>query len=222
MSGRRKTMIVDSFTHIIPASYLEKISSFSDDAIKRAVDFNRRMIQERPYASNAEQRIELLKKYNIDYQVVTLTHNLDCNVLPFAREKQLEMARLINDGLAGLIEQSNGILLGMASVPLFVLEDGGLKEMERAIKGLGLKGFCLPSNSQGKPVDAPEFAPFWAKAAEMGVPVFIHPTDPRDRTSVLMRGSTAWSTSLAGLLRRCSCFPVSSFPVSWRNTLPSR
>jgi aminocarboxymuconate-semialdehyde decarboxylase len=108
-------------------------------------------------------------------------HNVDCNVLPIARDRQLEIAQAANDGMARLMEQSQGKLLGIASAPMAVLEDGGLKEMERAVKGLGLKGFAIATNSRGKPVDAPEFAPFWARAAEMGVPVFIHPANPQNQ-----------------------------------------
>jgi aminocarboxymuconate-semialdehyde decarboxylase len=174
-------MIVDSFTHFIPSSYLEKLSSLPDEIIKKRVDYARQVIEERPHASDPARRTELLEKYNIDYQVVTLMHNVDCNVLPIARDRQMEIAQAANDGMARLMEQSQGKLLGIASAPLSVLEDGGLKEMERAIKGLGLRGFAIATNSRGKPVDAPEHAPFWAKAAELGVPVFIHPANPQSQ-----------------------------------------
>lgn len=50
--------------------------------------------------------------------------------------------------------------------------------MERAVGTLGLKGVNLPSNLNGKPLDLTEFEPFWAFAAQMDVPVFIHPHDP--------------------------------------------
>ncbi|MDP2744599.1 MAG: amidohydrolase family protein [Dehalococcoidia bacterium] len=172
-------MIVDAFTHIIPSSYLEKLSSTSGEAVKKRVDHCRALIRERPHATDIGRRLELLKKHNIDCQVVTLMHTIDCNVLPFPLERQLEMAQAINDGMARVMEQSKGKLVGIGAVPLNLLEAGGLKEMERAIKVLGLRGFGIASNSRGKPVDAPEFAPFWARAEEMGVPVFIHPADPQ-------------------------------------------
>ncbi|MFC1962964.1 amidohydrolase family protein [Chloroflexota bacterium] len=172
-------MIIDSFTHILPSSYLQKIASLPDEATRKRVEFYRQWIGKHPHTTDPVRRVELLNKYNIDYQVVTLSHDLDCNVLPVAAKEQLEMAQAINDSLAKLMEQSQGRLLGVGTVPLSILEDGGLKEMERAIKDLGLKGFCLASNLRGKPVDAPEFASFWAKAAEMGVPIFIHPANPQ-------------------------------------------
>jgi len=56
------------------------------------------------------------------------------------------------------------------------------QEMERAIKTLGLKGVSVASNINGKPLDLPDFEPFWASAADMGIPVFIHPNDPAGST----------------------------------------
>ncbi|MDP2744598.1 MAG: amidohydrolase family protein [Dehalococcoidia bacterium] len=176
-------MIVDAFTHIVPSSYLDKLSTLGGAAVKKKVEQALGFVKGRPHATDPVRRVALLKKYGIDYQVVTLMHNLDCNVLSIPQGKQLKVAQAINDGLAGLMEQSKGKLLGVAAVPLSVLGDGGLKEMERAVKGLGLKGFCLPSNIHGKPIDAPEFGIFWAKAVELGVPVFIHPTNPQDPNS---------------------------------------
>ncbi|MDP2727248.1 MAG: amidohydrolase family protein, partial [Dehalococcoidia bacterium] len=93
-------------------------------------------------------------------------------------EDHLAVARAANDSMASLMEKGRGRLLGVAAAPLDLLENGGLEEMDRAIKGQGLKGFCVPSNVWGRPLDAPQYRPFWAKAAELDVPVFIHPHDP--------------------------------------------
>jgi predicted TIM-barrel fold metal-dependent hydrolase len=174
-------VIIDAFTHIIPSAYLEKLASLPDEAVKKRVAHCRGLIVERPHATDIARRLELLDRYGIDRQVVTLVHTIDCNVLPFAGRQQLEMARAINDSMAGLMENSGGKLVGIGAVPLSLLEAGGLKEMERAIKGLGLKGFAITSNSRGKPVDAPGYAPFWERAEQLGAPIFIHPANPQGK-----------------------------------------
>jgi len=40
----------------------------------------------------------------------------------------------------------------------------------------------LPTNIAGKPLDSPEFEPFWAQASAMDIPVFTHPQDPVGRS----------------------------------------
>lgn len=178
-------MIIDTFTHMAPSSYVDKLATVQDAAVQRVVAKIRKFAQDRPQAADASVRVELLKKHNIDYQVVTLQHDTDCNDLPLDGTSQLAIARAANDSLAAAVEQSKGVLACVASVPLSAPQQDGLKEMERAIKSLGLKGFQINTNMRGKPVDAPEFAHFWAKAADLDVPVFIHPADPvsqNDRT----------------------------------------
>ncbi|GAG49468.1 unnamed protein product, partial [marine sediment metagenome] len=83
-----------------------------------------------------------------------------------------------NDNMARLMEDSKGRLVAGGSIPLVGFEQGGRQEMERAIKTLGLRAISIPTNLRGKPPDLPEFEPFWAQAAEMNVPVYIHPNDP--------------------------------------------
>jgi aminocarboxymuconate-semialdehyde decarboxylase len=54
--------------------------------------------------------------------------------------------------------------------------------MERAIKTLGLKAIGIVSSMNGNPIDLPEFEPFWAQAAELDIPVYIHPKNPSSTT----------------------------------------
>jgi predicted TIM-barrel fold metal-dependent hydrolase len=54
-----------------------------------------------------------------------------------------------------------------------------LEEMRATVGGGALKGVLVHSSVNGKYLDAPEAADFWALAAELEVPVFIHsPADP--------------------------------------------
>ena len=138
--------------------------------------------QNKPQLTDVALRVKLLDKHGIDLQLVTTTHHLDSNLLPGDVTAQLVMARAINDHMARLMEDSKGRLLAGGSIPLAGFEHGGRQEMERAIKTLGLKEITICSNLNGKPLDLPEFEPFWAQAAEMNVPVYIHPNDPAGYT----------------------------------------
>jgi len=127
-------------------------------------------------------RLAQLDRNNIDFQVVTpgVGGGLQANDVAGA----LAIAQVINDGMAKLMEESKGRLIAGGTVPLAGFEQGGSKEMTRAIKSLGLKAITIPSHIKGQPLDTPEFEPFWAQAAELDVPVYIHPSSPaqhRDR-----------------------------------------
>jgi uncharacterized protein len=50
-----------------------------------------------------------------------------------------------------------------------------LKEADRAIKDLRLRGVYIYSNIDGKPLDLPEFLPLYEKMSEYDLPIFIHP-----------------------------------------------
>ncbi|MFC1874429.1 amidohydrolase family protein [Chloroflexota bacterium] len=101
---------------------------------------------------------------------------------PDETASRLTIARIINDGMARLMEESKGRLIGGGTVPVTGFDHGGSQEMIRAIKTLGLKAITIPSHFKGVPLDVPELEPFWAQAAEMKVPVYIHPTSPEQHT----------------------------------------
>jgi predicted TIM-barrel fold metal-dependent hydrolase len=84
----------------------------------------------------------------------------------------LEAARIFNDAGADLMRSSGGRLQPMAHVPPFG-EDGIIGELERAAK-LGLRGVGIATNYHGRYPDEDEYLPFFRKAADLGMPVFIH------------------------------------------------
>ncbi len=52
--------------------------------------------------------------------------------------------------------------------------DAGAAEAERAIKN-GALGVQIYTNVAGKPIDQPEYEPFWKKMNELGKPIWMHP-----------------------------------------------
>jgi aminocarboxymuconate-semialdehyde decarboxylase len=51
-----------------------------------------------------------------------------------------------------------------------------LKELERAIRDLGLNAVTLFTNVDGRNLDQPEFWPIYARIEELGVPLILHPS----------------------------------------------
>ncbi len=52
--------------------------------------------------------------------------------------------------------------------------DAGVAEAERAIK-MGALGVQIYTNVAGKPIDRPQYLPFWKKMNELGKPIWLHP-----------------------------------------------
>jgi uncharacterized protein len=91
--------------------------------------------------------------------------------------------RVCNDDLAGVAKQSNGRLLGVASVdPLLLGKQKALDEVERAIKVLGHKGLNIDAGfyERGMKADDPVLLPLYEACQGLGVPAFLlsGPTTP--------------------------------------------
>src|SRR5690606_11241474 len=84
----------------------------------------------------------------------------------------------INDGMAELTAKHAGKAYGLATVDAYS-GDEGARELTRAVRELGLRGVFIDCAKGELLPHSQEARPTLAAAAELGVPVFIHPiTDP--------------------------------------------
>jgi aminocarboxymuconate-semialdehyde decarboxylase len=86
----------------------------------------------------------------------------------------LEFAQAQNEGLAALAKTYPGKFYPLAAVPLQDPETAA-RELERAVKELGLYGVETGSNVGGKNLDDPSLEPFFAKLNELACFWLIHP-----------------------------------------------
>ena len=121
-----------------------------------------------------EQRLKVLDRYGIDLQVLTLSFPMVGGLEP---EEELRLARLASDGLAEIVQRYPHRFLGVATLP-FSLSAEALREFDRCVDSLGFKGLQISSNVNGMLLDAPELFPIYERAAQRGLPVWIHPTTP--------------------------------------------
>jgi predicted TIM-barrel fold metal-dependent hydrolase len=170
-------MIIDAHTHGFNGRHLECIAEIGGNWTQDIISDLQKGNKERPQNLDVSYRVELLDKYGFDYQVVTPAP-IEINRFPGDTSTMLEIARRVNDNMASLKDDSKGRLIPIGTIPLIGFSDGHRQEINRAIKKLGLKGINVPSHVRGQPLDTLEFEPFWAQAAEMGIPVFIHPHGP--------------------------------------------
>ena len=168
-------MIIDAYAHAYHGNYLSALERIGGDWIKQGILQIRNVAQSKPDYIDIALRLSHLDKYNIDLQVVTTGPRLDSSLCPGDTQMQLAVARAVNDNMARIMDDSKGRLISAATVPIRCFEQGGFQEMKRALKKLGLRAVCLPSNIEGKALDSVEFEPFWAEAAAMDTAVYIHP-----------------------------------------------
>jgi predicted TIM-barrel fold metal-dependent hydrolase len=95
-----------------------------------------------------------------------------------------EVARLVNDLLAEMIATQPKSFWGYATLGFGDI-DASLKELDRCFSTLQFRGLQLFSNLNGKPLDAPEFRPIFARMAELKRPIFIHPTVPLNQNYLM-------------------------------------
>ena len=150
-------MIIDAHTHMIHEKTVEQLAALGGTEIRERLKHIQELGQKRPVAVNVAARVAQIKRNNYDHQLAT--PQMDANPFDVDKETKLKIARLINDGMAKITEESKGVILSAASIPLDLLDSGGLKEMDRAVKTLGIKAIGVMSHIRGKPLDSPQFLP---------------------------------------------------------------
>jgi aminocarboxymuconate-semialdehyde decarboxylase len=86
----------------------------------------------------------------------------------------VELAQFHNDGLSEMVRKHPGRFAAMATLPMQVPKEA-VKELERAVGNLGLRGVEIGSNVNGRELGDEAFWPIYEALEELNVPVFIHP-----------------------------------------------
>ena len=117
-------------------------------------------------------RIALIDKQGIDIQVLSINGFWWYEV----KDRTLadRIVRAQNEGLAKFVAQYPDRFVGMASSSL-QFPDLAAQQLEDGVKKSGLRAAAIGGHVNGEDLSLPKFDPFWAKAAELGVVVFMHP-----------------------------------------------
>jgi predicted TIM-barrel fold metal-dependent hydrolase len=98
--------------------------------------------------------------------------------------------RRVNEFTAESVAKAPGMFYGLATIDASAGESGA-REAEYAIRDLGLHGLFLDAQRHGVYPGAPQARPTLAAAAELGVPVFIHPVWATDDGAFRAAGGSA-------------------------------
>ena len=117
-----------------------------------------------------DKRLAAMDSQAIDMEVLSI------NPYWYDRDRDLaaQIVKIQNEKLAELCASKPDRFAAFASITLQA-PDLAVQELETAVKQQGLKGAAIGDMVNGVEFSDPKFHPVWAKAEELGVPVFIHP-----------------------------------------------
>jgi len=175
-------MRVDFHTHIIPEEFPDFVEKYGDGRwplLEKTCSCGANIMIEgnlfrevTDQVWSPERRIENMDKEGVDIQVLSpipLTFSYWAEA-----EAAEEMSKIQNEYIAETVKKYPTRFIGLGTVPLQDA-DTSIREMERCVKELGLKGIEIGTNVNGNNLDDPSFTEFFEKAEEWEVPLFIHP-----------------------------------------------
>jgi uncharacterized protein len=160
-------MIVDAYTHIIPASVgraLERLGS------KFALAKRMSSIPELHDLATRFRAMDTLGNYR---QIISLPNPpIEAVTTP---TQAPSLARLVNDALAELVSSHpDRFPAFVACLPMHDV-DSTLLELGRAVESLGARGIQIFTNVNGHPLDEPQYRPIFQAMAAYDLPIWLHP-----------------------------------------------
>jgi aminocarboxymuconate-semialdehyde decarboxylase len=116
------------------------------------------------------ERLAAMDAQGIDVQALSI------NAYWYKAERDVaeKLIRVQNERLAELCGQHPDRFVAFASVAL-QHPDLAAQQLEEGVKKYGLRGAAIGGSVAGLEISDPKFHPFWAKAEQLGVVVFLHP-----------------------------------------------
>lgn len=181
-------MRVDFHTHIIPEDLPNLAEKYQTDrwpVLQRTCTCGANiMVAGKVFREVTNQvwdpakRIEDMERERVDMQVLSPIPVTFSYWAPAAEAEV--MARIQNDFIAKTVQEHPKRFAGLGTVPL-QNTDIAIREMDRCIHELGLKGIELGTNVNGNNLDDPALVEFFAMAEKWEVPLFIHPWETLGR-----------------------------------------
>jgi aminocarboxymuconate-semialdehyde decarboxylase len=115
-------------------------------------------------------RLQYMDREGIDYQAINV------NAWGYSADRALarDLIQLQNEKIAAAVAAHPDRFVGMATLAL-QHPDLAADQLDQAVNKLGLRGAAIGGSVEGQELSDRRFDPFWAKAEELGVMLFMHP-----------------------------------------------
>jgi len=156
--------------------------------------------------TNIDAQLEAMAQAGITAKVLSAP---TAALMPPGQPASASEIERINDHFAYLVSKHPDRLLALATIDAFQGE-AAAREVERAVKSLGIGGICIDCAQGGHWLDEPQARPTLTVAAELDVPIFVHPVSPIGLTErmahlghigILLARGTENAASILALLR---------------------
>lgn len=176
-------MKIDVHSHFIPEQFIERDGAMprSTYGVRITAADGRLLQHQSPrdvpgsdfdQVCRLERRETDMDRLGIDLQVLSVSPWLFAYHLEPA--VGVAVCQVMNDAFAAAISAHPGRFVALAHVPLQAPE-AAAAELERCVRDLGFRGAEICSHVNGRNLDDPALAPFYRKAQELDVPIFLHP-----------------------------------------------
>lgn len=180
--GRRQQLTVDIHCHVhtpeadelvkpVFSIETEPMIKFGNEATR---EVNRKQMQSiHAKLTSVETRLRDMDKAGIDIQAISPA--------PFQYfywtepDLGLQTAQLVNNRIAEIAQGHPDRFVGLGTVPLQA-PDLAVAELERMAKQLGMRGVEISTNVAGAELSDERFRKFFAKAQELDMLIFMHPS----------------------------------------------
>jgi aminocarboxymuconate-semialdehyde decarboxylase len=117
------------------------------------------------------QRLQVMDQQGVDVQALSIN-----GYWWYAADRDLarQIVRAQNEGLAKWVARHADRFVALASVAL-QYPDLAADQLQDGVKRLGLRGASIGGHMNGEDLSRSKYDPFWAKAAELGALIFMHP-----------------------------------------------
>jgi uncharacterized protein len=161
---------IDVFNHIWPKPFFDRLIDHigaMSDVTKRSGDV--------PMMTDLDRRFEVMDMFGPDYRQILSLASPPLEMLA-GPENALELARIGHDAMAELCAKHPDRFPGFIGTAPMHDPEIAVAEARRAISELGAVGMQIFTNVGGRPLDRPEFEPFFAAMHELGRPIWLHPS----------------------------------------------
>ena len=162
-------MKIDVFNHVFPIEFFEQVDGLMPDAaVKRWKTIKT--------IYDMDARLRMLEEFDDYQQIISMSQPpTDAIAGP---DDSPALTRVANDGMARICQQhSDRMPWFIASLPMNNTP-AAIAEVDRVIDEHNAVGFQLFTNVNNKALDQPEFRDIFAKIAERGKIIWLHPTRP--------------------------------------------
>jgi aminocarboxymuconate-semialdehyde decarboxylase len=175
-------MIVDMHAHFTPPEWLHELrrngAQYGCAVIENQMDqVSLQLGDQRPLPflqslADLSNRSRVLVERGLERQV--LSPSMATVGYHLSQRQGQALSRLFNETVVAAAKNSQGRFIPVATVPMQSIR-GAAEELEYAVKQLGIRMVEIGTNINGANLDDESFRPFFARAAELGVLVQLHP-----------------------------------------------